>query len=332
MQNEEIQTSLIASSPSMKDILDDLPRVGRSRASILLRGESGTGKELIAKLIHEMSPRANKAFIKVNCAALSESLIESELFGHEKGAFTGAIQMRKGRFELAHGGTLFLDEIGDLSPSVQVKLLRVLQERSFERVGGMQTLKVDVRVISATHRNLEKAIAEGSFRQDLYYRLNVVPMHLPPLRERREDIPPLIAHFLKTYNLENQNTVTLSPETLNFLSRYDWPGNVRELENCMERLVVLSDPGELKLNNIPTAMKNYFNDIREVTPTPKLHHKSSLNSSLDDTVADMEKEALFKALERCAWVQAKAGRLLGLTPRQVAYKIKKYKLVPSELF
>ncbi len=328
MPNKDIYASLIASSPSMKEILDDLPRVGRSRASILLRGESGTGKELIAKLIHELSPRADKPFIKVNCAALSDSLIESELFGHEKGAFTGAIQMRKGRFELADGGTLFLDEIGDLALPVQVKLLRVLQERSFERVGGMQTMKVDVRMISATHRNLEKSIAEGSFRQDLYYRLNVVPMHLPPLRERREDIPPLMAHFLTIFNLENQNEVTLSPEMLNFLSRYDWPGNVRELENCMERLVVLANPGEVRLNNIPTAMKNYFNDIREVTPSRSPDRKSSL----DDTVADMEKEALFKALERSAWVQAKAGRLLGLTPRQVAYKIKKYKLIPSELF
>ena len=192
----------------------------------------------------------------------------------------------------------------------------------------MQTMKVDVRMISATHRNLEKSIAEGSFRQDLYYRLNVVPMHLPPLRERREDIPPLMAHFLTIFNLENQNEVTLSPEMLNFLSRYDWPGNVRELENCMERLVVLANPGEVRLNNIPTAMKNYFNDIREVTPSRSPDRKSSL----DDTVADMEKEALFKALERSAWVQAKAGRLLGLTPRQVAYKIKKYKLIPSELF
>jgi len=326
MPNEIAANALIGSSRAMKEIYNDLPRISRSKATILLRGESGTGKELIAKLIHANSRRANKPFITLNCAALSESLIESELFGHEKGAFTGALHAKKGRFELADGGTLFLDEVGDLPLPVQVKLLRVLQEMTFERVGGTASITVNVRTLSATHRNLEKAIEEGHFRQDLYYRLNVIPIQLPPLRERREDIPSLIDHFLKKFNQENENAVSLSREMVGFLSRYEWPGNVRELENCMERLVVLAETGTITLENIPNAMKTYFDDIREVTqdrrPDPK--------ETLSETMEDFEREAMQKALERSGWVQAKAARLLGFSPRQVAYKIKKHKLVPRE--
>ncbi|MFQ5597335.1 MAG: sigma-54 interaction domain-containing protein [Nitrospiria bacterium] len=320
--------TLIGSSQSMKDIYADLPRIGRSKATILLRGESGTGKELVAKLIHENSPRNGKAFIKVNCAALSESLIESELFGHEKGAFTGATQTKKGRFERADGGTIFLDEVGDLPLPVQVKLLRVLQEMAFERVGGSETLRVDVRTISATHRDLEKAIIEETFRQDLYYRLNVIPVHLPPLRDRKEDIPSLIDYFLDKFNEENQNRVSLSHEMVALLTRYHWPGNVRELENCMERLVVLSEEGEVTLKSIPSGMKTYFRDIRDVTS----FKGGQGGGSLIEAMHGMEREALLKALERTGWVQAKAARLLGYTPRQVAYKIKKYKLAPNHLF
>jgi len=324
-----IQTAsdtLIGSSPAMKEIYEDLGRISRSKATVLLRGESGTGKELIAKMIHENSPRAGKPFIKVNCAVLSETLIESELFGHEKGAFTGALHAKKGRFELAHGGTIFLDEVGDLPLPVQVKLLRVLQEMTFERVGGLETVCVDLRAISATHRNLEQGIVDGSFREDLYYRLNVIPIHLPPLRERREDIPFLIHHFIEKFNKENHNTVSLSPVLVTFLNRYHWPGNVRELENCMERLVVLAEKGTVTTDTIPQAMRTYFNDIREVTPT----RRTEQQGSLIETMEGLEKEALQRALDRSGWVQAKAARLLGFTPRQVAYKIKKHKLVPSE--
>lgn len=323
-----LSDALIGCSPAMKEVFKELVRVGQSKATVLLRGESGTGKELIAKLIHENSPRAGKPFIKVNCAALSETLLESELFGHEKGSFTGAIQMRKGRFELADGGTIFLDEIGDLPLPVQVKLLRVLQEMEFERVGGVETLSVDVRTIAATHRELENAILEGTFRQDLYYRLNVVPIRLPPLRERREDIPLLISHFLEIFNKENNKKVSLSNEMIQLLIQYDWPGNVRELENCMERLVVLAEEESVNLRNIPPAIETYFNDIQKVTPPPR----SSKRVSLAETMQGMEQEALKKALDRCGWVQAKAARLLGITPRQVAYKIKKYKLFQQDAF
>jgi len=318
---------LIGASPVMREIYNDLVLVGRSKATVLIRGESGTGKELIAQLIHAHSPRANKPFIRVNCAALSETLIESELFGHEKGAFTGAVQMRKGRFELAHGGTIFLDEVGDLPLAVQVKLLRVIQEMAFERVGGAETLSVDVRVIAATHRDLEKAIIDGLYRQDLYYRLSVIPIQIPPLRERVEDIKPLVTHFLEKFNAENEKTVVLSEEMIDLLLRYHWPGNVRELENCMERLVVLARGGPVTLKNIPNGMSAYFNDIQQVSIKPS---RDRQKDSLSDSMQHIEKKALKEALERCAWVQAKAGRLLGFTPRQVAYKIKKYALVPDD--
>ncbi|VAX29999.1 Response regulator of zinc sigma-54-dependent two-component system [hydrothermal vent metagenome] len=319
---------LIGASPVMREIYDDLDLVSQSKATVLIRGESGTGKELIAQRIHTSSPRKNQPFIKVNCAALSETLIESELFGHEKGAFTGAVQNRKGRFELAHGGTIFLDEVGDLPLAVQVKLLRVIQEMAFERVGGTETLSVDVRVIAATHRNLEKAIIEGKYRQDLYYRLSVIPILIPPLRERTEDIHALILYFLKKFNTENNKTVILSREMADLLQHYHWPGNVRELENCMERLVVLARGGPVTLKNIPNGMSAYFNDIQQVSIKPGRQMKEN---SLSNSIQQIEKEALKKALERCAWVQAKAGRLLGFTPRQVAYKIKKYKLFPDAL-
>ncbi len=314
--------TLIGSTPAMNLVYRTLAAVSPSKATILLRGESGTGKERVAKIIHENSPRIGRPFVKVHCAALSETLLESELFGHEKGAFTGAIQARKGRFELADGGTIFLDEIGDLPLTVQVKLLRVLQEMAFERVGGNETLSVDVRIIAATHRNLEQAILTGVFRQDLYYRINVVPIHLPPLRERQEDIPLLISHFLGLFNKENGKNVHLSGPLIQLLVQYDWPGNVRELENCMERLVVLAEDGPVTLKSIPPAIATYFNDIRQVTsqvPRPK-------KMSLTETVEGMEKEALLSALTTSDWVQSKAARIVGMTVRQVAYKIKKYGL------
>ncbi len=311
---------LIGSTPQIKAIYKELLQVSQSRATVLLRGESGTGKELVAKLIHENSPRARGPFIKVNCAALAETLLESELFGHERGAFTGAVKTKKGRFELAHGGTIFLDEIGDLTLPVQVKLLQVLQESAFERVGGVETLTVDVRTVSATHRNLEKAIHNGAFREDLYYRLNVIPIFLPPLRERRADIPLLVQHFLEKFNEENRKKVALSDEIRALFIKYDWPGNVRELENCIERLVVLAQENSITLKTIPPAIKTYFSDIQKVVPS------LSTGTPLTEAMQMMEQEAVKTALERSGGVQARAARLLGITSRQIAYKIKKYKI------
>ena len=312
------KTVLIGSAPEIVAIYQELMQVSQSRATVLLRGESGTGKELVAKLMHENSPRAKGPFIKVNCAALSETLLESELFGHERGAFTGAIKTKKGRFELAHGGTLFLDEIGDLSLSVQVKLLQVLQEKSFERVGGVETLTVDVRTVAATHRDLEKAIVNGAFREDLYYRLNVIPIFLPPLRDRREDTPLLVSHFLNKFNKENNKKVELSDEILELFIKYNWPGNVRELENCIERLIVLAKEERITLKTIPPAIKTYFGDIQRVIPA------QTKGIPLKAATEKMEREAMEKALARAGGVQAKAARLLGITPRQIAYKIKMY--------
>jgi Nif-specific regulatory protein len=231
--------NVIGDSVPMQRVFAEVHQAAPSRATVLLRGESGTGKEAIARAVHYLSPRKEAPFIKVNCAALTESLLESELFGHEKGAFTGAIGERKGRFELAHSGTLFLDEIGDISPAFQAKLLRVLQEREFERVGGTRPVKVDVRLICATNRDLEKMVQRGEYRADLYYRINVVSIFLPPLRERRADIPPLVAHFIDRYNKENRKNLKVTPDAMNVLASCYWPGNVRELENCIERTATM---------------------------------------------------------------------------------------------
>ena len=232
--------NVVGFSKPMQEVFSQAHLAAPGRATVLLRGESGTGKEVIARAIHFLSPRKDGPFIKVNCAALSETLLESELFGHEKGSFTGAQAERKGRFELAHGGTLFLDEIGDISPSFQAKLLRVLQEREFERVGGNRPIRVDVRLITATNRNLEKAVTNGEFRADLYYRINVVSIYLPPLRDRRDDIPYLVERFLDKFNEDNKRSLTLSPEAMNVFSNCYWPGNVRELENCIERTATMA--------------------------------------------------------------------------------------------
>ena len=235
--------SIVGQSGKMQEVYKLIERVADSKASVLIRGESGTGKELVARALHYNSCRAQQPFVPIVCVALSEQLLESELFGHEKGSFTGAVGQKAGRFELAHGGTLFLDEIGDIPGNIQMKLLRVLQEREFERVGGVKTIKVDVRVVTATNQNLEKVVAEGKFREDLYYRLQVVQILLPPLREKKEDIPSLVEHFIEKYNKENaRNVKYVSPEALEMMLRYNWPGNVRELENTIERAVVLADP------------------------------------------------------------------------------------------
>lgn len=324
-------TSLVGQSEAMKEVYRAIRRVSESQATVLLRGESGTGKELVAKAIHVQGPRAKGPFIRLHCAALTESLLESELFGHERGAFTGAVEARKGRFELAHGGTLFLDEIGDIPLPTQVKLLRVLQERCFERVGGNRAIAVDVRVISATHRDLEAMVRTGAFREDLYYRINVVPIVTPTLRERKGDAPLLIEYFLARFNKENRRQVRLGRDLLNLMERYHWPGNVRELQNCVERLVVMADQDHVTLEKVPTSLRTYFADMQQVTGSPVAHETNRLHEpdSLGASLQEIERRRLRETLDRSGWVQAKAARALGLTPRQVAYKIRKYQIKPG---
>lgn len=306
--------NIIGQSDRMQEVFEAVYRVAPSKATVLLRGESGTGKELIVKAIHYMSPRNKGPFIKFNCASIPEGLLESDLFGHEKGAFTGAISSRSGKFELANGGTIFLDEIGDLPIALQPKILRVLQEREFERVGSEKTIKADVRIITATSRNLERLVSQGKFREDLYYRLNVIPILLPSLRERGEDISILIDYFLKKFNKENKRSVVLDKSTLQVLLNYDWPGNVRELENAIERMVVMSRSDKISASDLPVSLS-----IRRLKSPDKL-------ASLPADVEEIEKTNILNALEKTGWVQAKAARLLGITPRQIGYKMKKYDL------
>lgn len=309
--------NIIGQSDRMQEVFEAIHRVAPSKANVLLRGESGTGKELVAKAIHYMSPRSKCPFIKFNCASIPEGLLESELFGHEKGAFTGATAMRKGRFELANSGTIFLDEIGDLPLTLQPRVLRILQEKEFERVGGEKTIKVDVRLIAATSRNLEELVSSGKFREDLYYSLNVVPLFLPSLCERKEDIPLLVDHFLKKYNEENRKAIKITQEILNMFLNYSWPGNVRELENTIERLVVMSGGKSITASDLPLNIREQFMTAR---------YAVQMKDALPSTIEDIEKTKILDALQRTGWVQAKAAKLLGITPRQIGYKMKKYNL------
>jgi len=323
-----LSASLVGQSDAMKQVYEAIRRVSQSQATVLLRGESGTGKELVAKAIHMAGARARGPFVRLHCAAVTETLLESELFGHERGAFTGAVETRKGRFEMAGGGTLFLDEVGDIPLSIQVKLLRVLQDKCFERVGGNRLISVDVRVIAATHRDLETMVRIAAFREDLYYRLNVVPVSLPPLRERDGDIPLLIEHFLSRFNRENSRQVRLGRDLRTLMARYHWPGNVRELQNCVERLVVMADPGSdhLTVQTIPLSLRGYFADMKQVTAGEHggVRTQRSEGPPLGGSLQDIDRRRLQDALERVGWVQARAARALGLTPRQVAYKMRKY--------
>jgi two-component system NtrC family response regulator len=300
----------------MEEVMGLVARVAPSQATVLIRGDSGTGKELIANAIHYASPRSQKPLVKVSCAAIPETLLESELFGHEKGAFTGAAQRRIGRFEEADGGSIFLDEIGDLSPSTQVKLLRVLQEKEFQRLGSNLSLKTDVRVIAATHRNLEEAIQKELFRQDLYYRLNVISISLPPLRERREDISLLIDHFLKKYSQENQKSISdISKEARALLLRYPYPGNVREMENLIERAVILCRGEMITTQDLPFHLK----EEKSETAWP-----SEKQKSLPESLEEIEKDSILKALHQYQGVQTKAAESLGISERVLRYKMKKY--------
>ncbi|MFH1218176.1 MAG: nif-specific transcriptional activator NifA [Pseudomonadota bacterium] len=322
---------IIGQSKPMQGLFWSIEKVAPSRATVLLLGESGTGKELVARAIHQAGTRKDKVFIKVNCAALPENLLESELLGHEKGAFTGAVNSKPGRFELADGGTLFLDEVGELPLALQAKLLRVLQERQFERLGGTRTLSVDVRLIAATNVLLEDAVATGAFRNDLYYRLNVVPLTLPPLRERREDIPLLLDHFLRSSNKRNEKQVKLTKEFLDFLTDYDWPGNVRELQNLVERLVILNDSGWLQIADLPNRL--FLTPKISPVDIQPVERVSALRSpGVGGRLKDIERAEIEAALKRHGWVQARAARELGLTQRQMGYRMKKLGLEKPELW
>jgi DNA-binding NtrC family response regulator len=303
---------IVSGDPKMHAILELVGQVGPSRASVLVTGESGTGKELIAEAIHSAGPRARSPFVRLHCAALSESLLESELFGHERGSFTGAVARREGRFKQADGGTLFLDEIGEIPPAVQVKLLRFLQEKTFERVGGNETLKVDVRIIAATNRDLVAEIRKGAFREDLYYRLNVVTIEMPALRDRRGDIAPLASFFLKRYAVENgKNIDTIADDALEAIVAYRWPGNVRELENVIERAVVLCETGRIEKMHLPPTVAP--SDRRDaVPPIP------------GSTIAELERYAILRTLEACGGSTSKAATVLGISPRKIQYKLHEY--------
>jgi two-component system NtrC family response regulator len=308
--------SFISHSAKMEEVLSIAARAADSKATILISGESGTGKEVLAKSIHYVSPRKEKPFIAVNIPALPETLLESELFGHEKGAFTGADKAKKGRFELADGGTIFLDEIGDIPINLQVKLLRVLQEHQIERVGSAENINIDVRIIAATHQNLEEKIKDGSFREDLYYRLNIVSLLIPPLRERKEDILPLIEYFTEKYSKENERIkLTLSKEAVDSLIKYKYPGNVRELENIIERAVVLCRSETITLNDLPNVVKGF--KVEEEIPQKE-------SGSLIEQVEELEKKLIFDALSSANGNQSQAGRILGLTERNLRYKMQKY--------
>ena len=312
---------LIGKSTRMQEVFEMAHRVSKSNATILLRGESGTGKSLIARAIHFNSPRAKGPFVTVNCSALPESLVESELFGHERGAFTGALQTKKGRFELAHKGTIFLDEIGELPHAVQVKLLNVIQDREFQRVGGQKTIRCDVRIIAATNKDLERALEEGQFREDLYYRLNVFPIYIPPLRERKTDIILLAEHFLERFSSQNGRDIKrISQKALDLLVQYKWPGNVRELENCIERAVLICDDDTIRAHHLPPSIKAL---------TGAGEHGSD-RWSFKKRVAEFEKELILEALKETKGNQSKAAKLLGTTLRIINYKIQKYAIDPEE--
>jgi DNA-binding NtrC family response regulator len=306
---------IIGQSPAMQQVFEIIQQVAPTRATALVTGETGTGKELVAHAIHNLSPRKKAPFIAVHAAALPSSLLESELFGHEKGAFTGAVERRIGRFELADGGTLFLDEIGELEPQIQVKLLRVLEERAFERVGGNKTIEVDVRLIAATNKDLKKQVAEGKFRDDLFYRLSVVAIGLPPLRERRDDIPLLVTAFLRQCGEENgKNVAELTPDAMNVLLAYDWPGNVRELRNAIEQMVVLARAEKLTLRDVPAAIRGGA-DLTKI---------AVVRSGM--TVEEAEKELIVQALKELKGNRTKAAEKIGMSRRTLHRKLKRYGL------
>ncbi len=309
--------TILAESPQMSQVIELVTRVAPTETTVLILGESGTGKELIARAIHGSSLRAQGPFVTVNCAAIPENLLESELFGHVKGAFTGAIRDRVGKFEAAEGGTIFLDEIGEMRPELQVKILRVLEERTLERVGDNKLIRVDVRVLAATNKDLTKAIQAGEFREDLYYRLNVVPLQIPPLRERRQDIRPLAQHFLK--RLGASPRLTIAPEAFRALETYEWPGNVRELENALERAMIFHREDVITLADLPETIR-----------APKAKETGALPVSMPETglsLEEVEKELILRALQKHDWNQSRAARYLGITRHTLLYRIEKHHII-----
>jgi DNA-binding NtrC family response regulator len=319
--------SIIGKSEAMQQVFKTIDKVAKSQATILIRGESGTGKELVARAIHYNSPRAKGPMVEISCAAFPETLLESELFGYEKGAFTGANGRKKGRFELAHGGTIFLDEIGDISASVQTKLLRALQEKEISRLGSTESIKVDVRVITATNRDLEQALAAGQFREDLYYRLNVIPIFLPPLRERREDIPLLIDHFIKRYSKINNKPVRgISDEALSACQNYDWPGNVRELENAIENAVVLGEGSVVLPEHLPVTVIMPKAVSADTVRANIENLFLASGTSYHEKMEAAEKLVLEDAIRRAGGNKSEAAKQLGISLRTMRYKIQKYKL------
>jgi DNA-binding NtrC family response regulator len=312
---------IIGNSPPIQNVTKFIEKIADTDSTVLITGESGTGKELVAKTIHYNSSRSRKSFVPLNCAAIPKDILESELFGHEKGAFTGAINTRLGRFEMAHNGTLFLDEIGELAPSLQVKLLRVLQEKEFERVGGIKTIKVDVRILAATNRNLEKAVKDGTFREDLYYRLNVIPLHLPPLRKMKEDIPLLIDHFIAEISKrKKRDQPRISGESMDCITGYRWPGNVRELENLIERLIILKEGDDVTPDDLPERVHEMRYTRDTSVKTQVLSREGvDLNVMLDE----IENNMIVQALEISKGVKSKAAGLLGLNRTTLIEKLKK---------
>jgi len=314
--------NIIGDSDKMHHVFETIEKIADTDSNVLVLGESGTGKELIAKAIHYNSYRRDGPYVPVNCAAIPSELLESELFGHEKGAFTNAIRMRMGRFELANGGTVFLDEIGDMSPNLQSKLLRVLQERQFERIGGIKTIKVDIRIIAATHRDLKVAVEQGKFRQDLYYRLNVIPIQIPPLRERKSDIPLLVHHFLQYFNkLKKRKIQGIDKEALDRLLEYHWPGNVRELENIIERIVILTNNDTISVQDLPEKIQTSSEE--ETSPPFEIPEEGI---SFERAIIEFEKKLLLQALNKTGWIKNKAAQLLNLNRTTLIEKIKRQNL------
>jgi len=332
LSEEEVQLAateldrgeIVGSSPSTVKIFEIIKKVAPTTTTILITGETGTGKELVANAIHMNSPRKLNPFIKINCSAIAENLIESELFGYEKGAFTGAVSSKPGRFELAHKGTLFLDEVGDLPREIQVKLLRVIQDHEFERVGGLQTIKVDVRLVAATNRNLQQRVKEGYFREDLFYRFNVMPIYVPPLRERKEDIPALVGYFIEKFNRKLDRQIAgVDPEVMELLLDHDWPGNIRELENLAERLVLMAKGDQIVMGDVPAEL---IEAVEEKAQTAAPDEKRSIKELIREKTGDIEKQMIVKVLAECEGNISKAARQLGLSRRGLHLKLAKYNL------
>ncbi|MCX7958966.1 MAG: sigma-54 dependent transcriptional regulator [Deltaproteobacteria bacterium] len=315
----------IGSSKRIKEIVSVIEKVAVTDSSVLITGESGTGKEMVARYIHELSQRRNGPFVKVNCGALTETLLESEMFGHERGAFTGAVKQKLGRFELADGGTIFLDEIGEISLSTQVKLLRVLQEKEFERVGGEKTIRVDVRIIAATNKDLKNEVREKRFREDLYYRLYIVPIEIPPLRERKEDIPELARYFIKKHRERTRSQVTdISSDAIEILRRYNWPGNIRELENIIEQTLVLSSEKTIDVKDLPFHIKSPL--CEKMNESGSVVARFSHGMNLENFIQDIERQIIVETLRLTNNNKAEAAKLLGIKPSALQYKITKYNL------